>query len=346
LCLSIREIPNQKDMIPMNEPLTLLLAGSNSATKEDFLRDRLDDSWKIETWLPEKDRSGFLELLSKANAVVGGNVIGDWPACPNLRLYQIPFAGYNWIEPSDIPAGLPFCNTYDHEIPIAEYVMLAMLDWQTGYAATVQDFGSKGWQNVGAGAGPLHGEVFGKTIGIVGYGHIGIEVARRAEAFGMRTIGIARRERETPAPLDWLGTMKDLDKLLSESDFVLIACPQSEETLGMIAKSQFDKMKDTGVIINVARGPVIDEGSLYNALKNKTIGGALIDVWYDYPDVEPYPDWPSKFPFQDLDNIRMTPHNSGWSEALIERRWQSVADNLNRLARGDKLENIVFEGTG
>jgi phosphoglycerate dehydrogenase-like enzyme len=330
----------------MSDPLTLLLAGSNSATKEDFLRERLDQDWHIETWLPDGDRSRFFELLPQADALVGGNVIGDWPATPKLKLYQIPFAGYNWMTAGDIPTGLVFCNTYDHEIPIAEYVMLTMLDWQIGYAATVQDFGGKGWQGIGAGSGPLHGEVHGKTIGIIGYGHIGIEVARRAEAFGMRSIGIARNARETPAPLDWLGTMADLDRLLAESDFVMVACPQTEETLGMIAAPQFAAMKDTGVIINVARGPIIDEESLFDALKEKQIGGAAIDVWYDYPDKEPYPEWPSRFPFQDLENIRMTPHNSGWTESLIERRWQSVADNLNRLGRGDELHNVVFKGTG
>jgi phosphoglycerate dehydrogenase-like enzyme len=330
----------------MSNALTLLLAGSNSATKEDFLRERLEQDWNILSWVPGKDRSGFLELLPSADAMVGGNVLGDWPPTPNLRLYQIPFAGYNWISPADIPQGLPFCNTYDHEIPIAEYVLLAMLDWETGYGDTVRDFKGKGWQKIGAGAGPLHGEVHGKTIGIIGYGHIGIEVAKRANAFGMRTIGIARTPRETPAPLDWLGTMEDLEKLLGESDYVLVACPQSDETLGMISAPQFANMKDSGVIINVARGPIIDEQSLYTALKENQIGGALIDVWYDYPDVEPYPDWPSKYPFQELDNIRMTPHNSGWTENLIERRWQSVADNLNRLARGENLQNVVFEGTG
>ena len=333
-------------MTDMSEQLTLSLAGPNSSTKEDFLHERLEQPWKIETWLPEADRSEFIKLLPQADALVAGNVVGGWPEVPKLKLYQIPFAGYNWMTSADIPKGLPFCNTYDHEIPIAEYVMLAMLDWQIGYAATVQDFTAKGWQKIGAGAGPLHGEVCGKTIGIIGYGHIGIEVAMRAHAFGMRTIGIASRKRETPAPLDWLGTMADLDRLLTESDFVLVACPQSDETLGMINRARLDKMKPTGVIINVARGPIIEEEDLYLALKEKRIGGAMIDVWYDYPDDDPDVDWPSKFPFQDLDNIRMTPHSSGWSEALIERRWQTVADNLNRLARGEALDNLVFEGTG
>jgi len=331
----------------MSENQTLLLAGTNSVTKEDFLRERLEHDWTIEKWVPDADRARLLELLPQADALVGGNVIGDWPETPKLRLYQIPFAGYNWITPADIPAGLPFCNTYDHEIPIAEYIMLAMLDWQIGYAATVQSFRTTGWQDVGPGSGPLHGEVHGKTVGIVGYGHIGVEVARRAEAFGMRTIGVARRPRETPAPLDWLGTMADLDRLLAESDFILIACPQTEETLGMIGEAQLAKMKPDGVIMNVARGPIIQEEALYNALKEKRIGGAMIDVWYTYPaDGDPAPVWPSRFPFQELENVRMTPHNSGWTESLIQRRWQSVADNLNRLSRGEKLNNLVFEGTG
>ena len=198
---------------------------------------------------------------------------------------------------------------------------------------------------MGAGSGPVHSEVHGKTIGVVGYGRIGQEVARRAEAFGMRIIGIARNARETPAPLDWLGTMADLDRLLSESDYVLIACPQNDETLGLIEAVRFGQMKADAVIINVARGPIIDEQSLYEALAGNRIGGAIIDVWYDYPDKGEVVERPSRFPFHELDNIRMTPHVSGWTAALLERRWAFVAQNLDRFARGEPLQNIVFQGT-
>ncbi len=326
--------------------LTLFLAGAMSATKVEFLQSTLKTDWHIESWHPDGDRANFLKLLPEADAVVGGNILGDWPEVPRLKLYQIPFAGYNWIGPDDIPTGVTFCNTYEHEIPIAEYVMLSMLDWEIGYAEERRRFQSIGWNNIGAGEGPMHDEVFGKTVGIIGYGHIGREIARRADAFGMRVIGIARRERETPAPLDWLGTAGDLERLLRESDYVVVACPQNDDTLGLIDATMFGHMKPDGVIINVARGPIIEEQALYDALSENRIGGAIIDVWYDYPERGSPAEWPSKLPFHELDNICMTPHSSGWTNALQERRWRFVAANLDRLAQGEPLQNIVFEGTG
>ncbi len=326
--------------------LTLFLAGAMSATKGDFLETALTTDWRIESWHPDGDRADFDRLLPEADAVVGGNILGGWPDVPRLKLYQIPFAGYNWINPGDIPAGVTFCNTFEHEIPIAEYVMLAMLDWEIGYGAESSTFRSIGWNGIGAGEGPMHNEVFGKTVGIVGYGHIGREIAKRADAFGMRVIGLAQREREAPAPLAWLGTAGDLERLLAESDYVVIACPQNDDTLGLIDDAMFDRMKSEGVIINVARGPIIDEQALYAALSENRIGGAIIDVWYDYPERGSPAEWPSKLPFQELDNIRMTPHSSGWTHALQDRRWRFVAANLDRLARGEALQNVVFEGTG
>jgi len=330
----------------MTDTLTLLLAGQNSITKVDFLKEALETDWRFDLWNPDDDRDGLVKLLPTADAVVGGNIVGGWPSAARLKLYQIPFAGYNWISPGDIPAGVTFCNTYEHEIPIAEYVLASMLDWEMGYCKTTADFKQVGWDGIGAGQGPVHSEVYGKTVGIVGYGRIGQEVARRADAFGMRVIGIARSTRQTPAPLDWLGTMSDVDQLLAESDYVLIACPQNDETLGMINSGRFKAMKPDGVIINVARGPIIDEKSLYDALATRQIGGAIIDVWYDYPEKGKPVDRPSRYDFHNLKNIRMSPHVSGWTSALIERRWTFVARNLDRFARGEPLQNIVFEGTG
>jgi phosphoglycerate dehydrogenase-like enzyme len=329
----------------MSEPKTLLLAGRNSAMKEEFLRQALTTAWTFHTWRPDEDRAKLLDLLPLADAVVGGNIIGDWPVVERLKLYQIPFAGYNWVEPADLPRGVSFCNTYEHETPIAEYVLAALLDWRIGFCKMSAEFKAIGWDGVGAGEGPVHGEIHGETIGIVGYGRIGEEVAKRASAFGLRVIGIARTERAaTPPLLDWLGVMTDLERLLGESDYVLISCPQNDETLGLIDAARFGQMKASGVIINVARGPIIDQQSLYDALAQNHIGGAIIDVWYDYPAKGEIVERPSKLPFHKLDNIRMTSHVSGWTAALQQRRWAFVAQNLDRFARGEALQNIVFEG--
>ena len=161
----------------------------------------------------------------------------------------------------------------------------------------------------------------------------------------MRVVGIRRSKQLTPPFLDWLGTSDRLDDLLRESDFVVVACNLNEETEGMIGAPQFAMMKPDSVIINVARGRIIAEEPLYNALKNKEIGGAVLDTWYNYIGPDKKEVWPSNFPFQDLDNVILSAHESASTPEQVERRWKFVASNLNRMTNGEPVENKVFEGT-
>ena len=161
----------------------------------------------------------------------------------------------------------------------------------------------------------------------------------------MRTIAVSRTVAPAPAPLDWLRTMDRLDDLLAESDYVLLALPLAPETRGLIDAERLRAMKPGGVLINVSRGPVVVEEALYCALKEKRIGGAIIDAWYAYPTAEDPDRPPSAFPFQELANLTMTPHNSARSGATRKRRWAGVVRNLDHLAKGEALENVCFEGT-
>lgn len=326
--------------------MTLFLAGRMSAPRAAFLEDNLTTDWRISSWSEDEPFERFIELAPQADALVGGRIRGDWPAAPKLKLYQIPFTGHDWIGPEQVPAGCQVCNTYEHEIAIAEYVFGAMLEWEIGITKSDRRFRSHGWDGRTPGIGPSHGELYGKTIGIVGYGHIGREVARRAQAFGMRCCAVTRTVPSTEEPLDWIDGIDALDRLLGESDYALIALPLSEKTRGLIDATRLARMKSDAVVINVGRGPILEEEALYSALSERLIGGAIIDVWYAYPtEVEPDRK-PSRFPFQDLENIIMTPHNSARSAAMRERRWEFVARNLDRLARGEPLENVCFVGTG
>lgn len=311
------------------------------------MRELLKTDWKVIPCVPEETSDNQLhEWASEARAMVSGRPDRSLPPLPRLELFQIPFAGYDWITPDALPAGCLFCNAYEHEPAIAEYLMLGMLEWEIGLCRVSNRFRERSWEGRTAGAGATHGELKGKTLGILGYGHIGREVARRASVFGMKVAAIANSQKPADSTLEWLGTQKDLDRLLAESDYLAICCPLNEMTRDIIDARAFERMKANTVILNVARGPIVNEEALYNALQNKSIGGAIIDVWYQYPTAADPSVSPSVFPFHELDNIIMTPHNSGWTEETIERRWQFVAANLDRLARGEALENIVFEGTG
>lgn len=207
---------------------TILIQGAIAAGHATRLRDLSPEDWTVAVWDPANDApEAFPALAAQADVIVGGGIPTPWPPTPNLKLFQIPWTGFDFTAPEKIPAGVPVANTYEHETAIAEYVLLGMLEWQIGLRHMDSELRTKGWAGYGPGRAPVHGEVLGTTVGIVGYGHIGEEVAKRARACGMHCIGIRRSEQPCPPELDWLGRQGDLDRLLAESDFILIACPRA-----------------------------------------------------------------------------------------------------------------------
>jgi phosphoglycerate dehydrogenase-like enzyme len=320
---------------------TVLMQGRLAVPRAAMLRERLGDGWRVTIWDPARHQPAeFPALAAEADAIVGGAVpVTPWPAVPKLKLFQIPWTGHEWTSAERMPAGVPVCNCYEHETSIAEYVLLAMLEWKIGLRHMDAAFRANGWGGREVAIGPVHGEVRGATVGVIGYGHIGHEVAMRARAFGMKVVGIRRSQPPCPPELEWLGTMARLDDLLATSDFVLVACDLNDETRGLIDAARLARMKPDGVIINVARGKVIDEAALYAALKDRRIGGAVIDVWWNH-NVPGEPEvWPANFPFQELDNVICSAHECGWTQEQIDRRWDFVAENLERVARGETLRS-------
>ena len=202
----------------------------------------------------------------------------------------------------------------------------------------------KGWDGRQVGKGLYHGEIRGKTLGILGYGHIGRKIAERASAFEMRILGIRRKEESKPEFLDWLGTPERLPELLEQSDFLVVCCDLNSKTEGMLGKKELKSMKKDAVLINVARGRVVDEQALYQVLLDQKIGGAIIDVWYNYIGADKKEVWPSNYPFQDLENVILSAHESAWTSEQIERRWKFVAGNLERVEQNLHPEHLVFYG--
>jgi len=141
----------------------------------------------------------------------------------------------------------------------------------------------------------------------------------------------------------WLGAGngEDLERLLRESDFVVLCCALSEETRGLLDARRLAMLGPRAVVINVGRGPLCDEDSLYAALRDRSIGGAVLDVWWNYPSADAPPPWPSKHPFHELDNVVMTPHSSGWSAEQEERKVEQIASNLAAVAAGQPPSFIL-----
>ncbi len=326
---------------------TVLVQGRIAAPHAHRLRRYAPDGWEVTVWDPSNDPvEAFGPLAAHADVIVGGGIPTAWPEVPNLKLFQIPWTGYDFTAPEKIPTGVPVANTFEHETAIAEFIMAGILEMRVGLQTLDADFRKGGWEGLAPGVSPIHGEVRGATLGVIGYGHIGYETAIRANAFGMRCIGVRRSKQPCPPELAWLGQNDRMDELLAESDFVLVACDMNAETIGMINADKLSKMKPGGVIINVARGKIINEDDLFEALSSRQISGAILDVWYNYQMPDASPVWPSNRPFQDLDNVILSAHRSASTEEMHERRWAFVAENCARIGRGETAANVVFTGTG
>lgn len=271
------------------------------------------------------------------------------PVARHLKVFQFPGAGVMQTDPEDLPAGCALVNVYEHETPIAEFVLMAILMHVTRVCAAARAFRAGRWEGNGRVGGAPHEEACGKTIGLVGYGHIGQAVAQRAVALGMKVQAI-RQSPGTPLPSDAvapgsLGGPADLPRLLATSDFVVITCPLTEATRGWIGEAELRAMPPHAMLVNVSRGEIVQEEPLYRALAARRIAAAALDVWYRYPRQAGEVLHGSRWPLHELDNVLPTPHLSAWTGPMLERRMRRVAENLERWAAGLPLERVVMTGT-
>lgn len=176
----------------------------------------------------------------------------------------------------------------------------------------------------------------GKTMGIIGLGHTGKAVAKRAKAFDMRVIAYSRRKRETlPENVDACYAQdagEGIEVLLRESDYVVLCCNLSDETYHMIGKEELAMMKESAFLINMARGRVVDQDALYVALKDKVIAGAGCDVFNEEP-------LPVSDPLWELPNIMITPHATPHVPDWAARSTDALFENIERYKRGERLVN-------
>ena len=193
-------------------------------------------------------------------------------------------------------------------------------------------------------------ELRGKKVGIIGLGHIGIEIAKRLQAFDMEILAVKRRksdELKNKLNLEFLGGPEDLDYVLSESDFIVLIVPLTPATRGMIGERELQLMKPSAYLINVARAAIIEEKALYFALKDNKIAGAAIDVWWIPhwwdPNWKPEIDKPSRYPIWELPNVIATSHNVGYTEVtkFTEKAVRIIAENIGNIATGKPPINQI-----
>jgi phosphoglycerate dehydrogenase-like enzyme len=222
-----------------------------------------------------------------------------------------------------------------HATPIGEFVLQLMLMFSKQAPLCFRLKEEKQWQRLGTTV------LRSKTVGIVGLGHIGREVARLAKAFGMRVLATRRSvDRAGSARyVDLLLPPAQLPRLLSESDFVVICVPLTPETKGLIGERELRMTKPGAYLINVARGKIVKEEVLVKALEEKWIAGAGLDVFSTEP-------LPVDSRLWELPNVILSPHISGGMEDYLEQGTRIFCKNLRRYLSGRKLVNVVNKERG
>jgi D-3-phosphoglycerate dehydrogenase len=177
------------------------------------------------------------------------------------------------------------------------------------------------------------------TAGIIGLGGTGVAVARRAQAFGMRSIAVDPDVTERPEFVQALSPPERLLEMAGTSDVLFVCCPLTQATYHLVDDEVLGAMPPGGYLINVTRGPIVDQEALLNALERGTLAGAGLDV----TEVEPFPD---DSPLWNYDNVVITPHTAGASQFRVGRIQRRVIENIRNLATGNPLEGVIDKHQG
>ncbi len=268
------------------------------------------------------------------NPVIPADILSR---APRLEWVQLTSAGVDRLLDSELVRSKVKVATASgmHAVPIGEYVLGAMLAFAKGLPRAVRAQAERAWRPY------WPDELHGKTVGIVGLGAIGGHVAKLARALEMRVLAVRRsagkrgtRHEARDTDAHELVPPSELAYVLSESDYVVIAAPLTAETRGMIGERELRSMKTTAVIINIARGAIIDEAALVRALKDGWIAGAALDVFEREP-------LPQESELWGLENVMVTPHIAGGTPRYLELAVELFCDNLRRYLAGQPLRNVV-----
>ncbi|MEH3143639.1 MAG: 2-hydroxyacid dehydrogenase [Mycobacterium kyogaense] len=291
-------------------------------------------------WLPD----GATESdLRDADVYVGSRFTADMARnAEKLRLIHVAGAGTDKIDFAALDPDTLVANTFHHERSIAEYVAAAAVMLRRRFLVQDRELRDGVWSTSVYDRSIDQAATLGEArIGFVGFGHIGRCSWNLLRAFGCTGAAVTGSGRGAhDEGLAWVSDTGALDRLMRESDVVVVSAPLNSATAGMIGASQLAGLGADGVLINVGRGPLVQEQALYEALAGGVIAAAAIDVWYRYP-TDGSPCAPSDFLFGELPNVLMTPHSSGVTSDTFAGRVEDVTANILRLQQGTPLRNVL-----
>lgn len=306
----------------------------------EYLRDRVTP--KIEFVIPQEYTTHSLIKAASRGADI---LLGDVPsaevlaATTDLELLQIPWTGVDQINFNLLKQyNCVVCNSHGNAVSVAELGLALLLCCMKQIPSHHFAMQHGNWRRPGSSDCVMPEMLSGKNIGLIGYGAIGQNLARMMVGFDI-TLHLLASEARQDGQVFVMGP-DQLDVLCSKCDVLIVSVPLTPSTHGMIGERQFHAMKENVFLINISRGAIIDEEAFYNALKHRRIAGAGIDVWYQYPQRGDSFSRASRFPFETLDNVIMSPHRGGMIRGELQHL-VDVTENLNRFAAGKPLINRV-----
>ncbi|MBQ1248784.1 MAG: D-2-hydroxyacid dehydrogenase [Selenomonadales bacterium] len=262
------------------------------------------------------------------------NIDEHLPNAPRLRWIHALSAGVEKIlSPTVANAPIQLTNVRGiHGIPMSEHVFGMMLAFSRSIAGFARQQQDAVWKRLSL------TELYNKTLCIVGLGSIGREIAKRAKAFNMRIVA-TKQTMTQELFVDELCPPSELDRLLGEADYVVLTVPETPDTVGLFSYERICRMKESAVLINVARGTVVSAEGLAQALTEKKIAGAALDVFVSEPLSESSPLWK-------MDNVLITPHCAAVSPLYLDRAMQCFCENLSLYMNNKAMMNVIDKERG
>ncbi len=310
----------------------------------DWIKQNLDSA--IDLRLLDKVDNAFLEDVT---VVVGGRVPKRvLKISKNLRYLIVPWSGINIINIDEIRRYHPHIrvvNSHGNALTVAEYALALLMAAAKKIVESDHVFRNHDWRMRKVPSLPI----VGKTMTILGFGAIAQRFIELIQGFHC-TVNVIKRDPSTfPEKykhlVDFVGGRGDLSSILSQTDFLVVMMPLTPETEGYLGENELKQLKESAIIVNISRGRIIDEKALYQALVQKRIAGAALDVWYIYPgpksgkSAENCP--PATHPFWELENVVMSPHRAYNCLERMKLHWGDVIDALNDVAHNKEPKNTV-----
>jgi len=291
------------------------------------------------TFLNEISPAQHEQVLERAHILLSWNFPReihpqDYPHLQQVRFIQLLSAGADHMPFADLPPHiLVASNPGAYATPMAEHVLAMTLALAKRLLVENQKLRNGEFDQF-----TPNRLLAGMTAGILGFGGIGRATARLMRAFGMRIYAI-NSSGTSPEPADFLGTLRDLEHVLQESDVVVISLPLTKATRGLIGKEQLAWMKPDAILVNVARGAIIDEEALYSHVKSQPNFLVGIDAWWTEPFL--HGTFRMEYPFLDLPNVLGSPHNSAVVPHVLVDAARQAAENVKRFLKGEKVTGIA-----